>query len=80
MKRNKRYKSFEELDRDLLLLDLQADICKEEIRLISHKTKKAFKPAEMVQSFFSVYVRRTLTEKAIDLGLNAVRTLLYRRY
>lgn len=79
MKRNKRYTSFEELDRDLMLLDLQADICKEEIRLASQKAKKAFQPGQMVQSFFSGYVRRTLTEKAIDLGLNVVRTFLYRR-
>lgn len=79
MKRNKRYTSFEELDRDLLLLDLQADICKEEIRLFTLKAKNTFKPAEMVQSFFSIYVRRTLTEKAIDIALNTVRTLLYRR-
>ncbi|HLS11590.1 MAG TPA: DUF6327 family protein [Flavobacteriaceae bacterium] len=79
MKRNKRYTSFEELDRDLMLLDLQADICKEEIRLASQKTKNAFQPGQMIQSFFSGYVRRTLTEKAIDLGLNVVRTFLYRR-
>ena len=63
-----------------MLLDLQADICKEEIRLVTQKTKNAFKPAEMVGSFFSGYVRRTLTEKAIDVALNLVRTWRYRRY
>ena len=80
MKINKRYRSFEDLDRDLMLLDLQADICKEEIRLVTQKTRNAFKPGEMVQSFFSGYVRRTLTEKAIDVALNLVRTWRYRRY
>lgn len=80
MKRSKRYRSFEELDRDLLLLDLQANICKEEIKMISQRTKDAFKPAEMVQSFFAIYVRRTLTEKAIDIGLNLVRSCRYRKF
>lgn len=80
MRINKRYKSFEELDRDLMLLKLQADVCREEIRMVSQRTKNAFRPAEMTRTFVSSYVRRTLTSRAIDIALNLVRTWRYRKY
>jgi len=80
MEINKRYTSFDEIDKDLMLLKLKADICKEEIRIASKKIKKSFKPVEITQDLVSTYVRQNLTSKAIDIALNIVRNWRYRKY
>lgn len=54
------YKSFEQIDRDLQILNLQAKIEREEIRASVSKIKEDFSPVSMVASFVG-----SLTKKAI---------------
>lgn len=75
----KRYNSFEEIDRDLMLLKLQADICREELRLTTHRTKADLEPKQLIQSFVGGYVRENLSNKLLSLGIDLIRNLRYRR-
>lgn len=79
MRINKKYKSLDELNHDIVLMKLQADITKEEIRLSSLKAKHNFKPLEMTTEYLGNYVRRNLTTRVIGTALNWVRTFRYFR-
>lgn len=79
MRINKKYKSLDELNHDIMLMKLQADITKEEIRLIGLKARHDFKPLEMTTEYVADYVRRNLTTRVISTALNWVRTFRYLR-
>lgn len=55
MKMNKVYTSFAEVDQDLMLLKLQADICKEEISIATKRVQNSLHPAELTRNFFYLY-------------------------
>lgn len=78
--RSKHYTSMKELDHDLILLKLQANICKEEIRLASNRAKTSFNPVELGKDLFVNQIRRSLTDKAIDLALGLIRSWRYRNF
>lgn len=80
MQINKKYKSMEELNKDLMLLKLQADICKEEIRFSSLKAKQSFRPIEMTREILSSYLRKVVLAKSLSTVLHWVRRLRYGNY
>lgn len=44
----KKYSSFEELDRDIAICNVQRQIDEEELKIALHKTKEAVTPSKMV--------------------------------
>ena len=80
MRIKKCYKNMQDLERDLMLLELQSNICKEEIRLASKSTQASFNPTEITKTFVFDYVRKSLSNMAIDFGLGLIRAWRYRKY
>lgn len=78
--RSKHYTSMQELDQDLLLLKLRANISKEEIRLATNKAKASFNPSAITSDFLVNQVRRGLTNKLIDMALGLIRSWRYRNF
>lgn len=79
MRINKKYKSLEELNHDILLMKLQTNITKEEIRLIALKARHDFKPLEMTTEYLDVFVRQKLKARVISAALNWIQSFRYFR-
>jgi len=62
----KEYSSFEEIDKDLEILNLQMRIDKEEIKLYYNQTKDNLSPVSIMGSFVGSIVKKALQLKIIS--------------
>lgn len=69
----KEYSSFEEIDRDLKILQLQKQIDQEEVKLASSRTKEALKPMNLLDSAACAVKKKvkelTAVAKGVGTGL-----------
>ena len=61
----KQYTSFEEIDRDLKILKLQAQIDKEEIKLTIEEVKDALSPLRIVGNAVGAIMQKAIVLKAV---------------
>ncbi|ADF50389.1 MAG: hypothetical protein CMP12_02500 [Zunongwangia sp.] len=61
----KQYTSFEEIDRDLKILKLQAQIDKEEIKLTIEEVKDSLSPLRIVGNTIGAIMQKAIVLKAV---------------
>ncbi len=61
----KQYTSFEEIDRDLKILKLQAQIDKEEIKLTIEEVKDSLSPLRIVGNTVGAIMQKAIVLKAV---------------
>ena len=60
------YSSFDEIDKDLKILELQTEIDKEEIKLSLDQTKEQLSPMSLIGSTVGSVIQKALILKAVS--------------